>query len=53
MIPGGVGVIETGMAALYHNLSVPDSYSVVVILGCRLLSFWIPGILGFAVAGYL
>ncbi len=53
LIPGGVGVIESGMVAIYTNLGIPDSISVVVILSYRLLSFWIPSLLGFAVMGYL
>jgi uncharacterized protein (TIRG00374 family) len=53
LFPGGVGVIESGMTAIYTNLGVPDSVSVVVILSYRLFSFWIPSLLGFAVTGYL
>jgi uncharacterized protein (TIRG00374 family) len=53
VFPGGVGVIESGMTAVYASLGVPNSISVVVILGYRLFSFWLPSILGFAVAGYL
>jgi uncharacterized protein (TIRG00374 family) len=53
IVPGGVGVIESGMAAIYTNLGIPGSISVVVILSYRLFSFWIPSVLGFAVTGYL
>ncbi len=53
MLPGGVGVIETGMVAIYDSLKVPNAVSVVVILGYRLFSFWLPTLLGFAVAAYL
>ncbi len=53
MFPGGVGVIESGMAAIYTNLGIPSSISVVVILSYRLFSFWLPGLLGFIVAAYL
>ena len=53
LFPGGVGVIESGMTAVYSSLGIPNSVSVVVILGYRLFSFWLPSILGFAVAGYL
>ena len=41
------------MVALYDSLKVPDEISVVVILGYRLLSFWLPTLLGFAAAAYL
>ncbi len=53
MIPGGVGVVEGSMVALYDTLNVPDAVSVVVILGYRLISFWLPTILGFIAAAYL
>lgn len=53
MFPGGVGVIEGSMVAMYDSLQVPNGVSVVVILGYRLLSFWLPSILGFAASAYL
>jgi uncharacterized protein (TIRG00374 family) len=53
MFPGGVGVIEGGMMAMYDSLKVPNEISVVVILGYRLFSFWLPSLLGFAAAAYL
>lgn len=53
IIPGGVGVIETGMVAIYSSLGVPNDVGVVVILGYRLISFWTPSLLGFAAAAYL
>lgn len=52
-LPGGVGVVESSMAALYTGLGIPNATSVVVILGYRLISFWIPSIAGFPIAGYL
>jgi hypothetical protein len=53
LLPGGVGVIEASMVALYNSLQVPNAVSVVVILGYRLFSFWLPTLLGFAAAAYL
>jgi hypothetical protein len=53
LLPGGVGVMEASMVALYDSLKIPNGVSVVVILGYRLLSFWIPSLLGFAAAAYL
>lgn len=46
-LPGGVGVIESTMAALYTTLGVPSAESVVVVLAYRLVSFWIPALVGF------
>jgi uncharacterized protein (TIRG00374 family) len=53
ILPGGVGVVEGSMVALYNSLKVPNAVSVVVILGYRLFSFWLPTLLGFAAAVYL
>lgn len=52
-IPGGIGVVEGSMAALYHGLGVPEGTSVVVIMGYRVLSFWLPTLIGFPVATIL
>jgi uncharacterized protein (TIRG00374 family) len=53
LIPGGVGVMEANMVAMYDSLQVPNGISVVVILGYRLISFWLPSLLGFAATAYL
>ena len=53
LFPGGLGVVEGSMVILYDSLQVPNAVSVVVILGYRLLSFWLPSLLGFAAAAYL
>jgi uncharacterized protein (TIRG00374 family) len=53
ILPGGVGVVESSMAALYTSLGIPDATSVVVVLAYRLISFWIPSLLGFPVATVL
>lgn len=41
------------MVALYNSLQTPDVTGVVVILGYRLLSFWLPTRSGFAAAACL
>ena len=53
IIPGGVGVVESSMAVLYNGMGVPQATTVVVVLGYRLISFWLPTLLGFAAAAYL
>jgi hypothetical protein len=53
IIPGGVGVVESSMAALYAGLGIPDATTVVVVLGYRLISFWVPSLSGFPIAAYL
>jgi uncharacterized protein (TIRG00374 family) len=52
-LPGGVGIVEGTMAALYDGLGVPDGVTVVVILTYRVLSFWLPTLLGFPLFPYL
>ena len=53
ILPGGVGVIETSMAALYNSLGIPDNVAAVVVGSYRLISFWIPSLIGFPIAAYL
>lgn len=53
LIPGGVGIVESTMVALYTGLGVPGSIAVVVVLGYRVFSFWIPTLIGFIVSFYL
>jgi len=53
IFPGGVGVIEGTMVALYDGLGIPDPITVVVVLSYRILSFWGPLILGFPMILYL
>jgi uncharacterized protein (TIRG00374 family) len=52
-LPGGVGVVEATMAALYDGLGVPDGVTVVVILIYRLMSFWLPLLVGLPLIPYL
>jgi len=53
LLPGGIGVVEGSMAALYTGLGVPGSIAVVVVLSYRVFSFWIPTLIGFPIAFYL
>jgi uncharacterized membrane protein YbhN (UPF0104 family) len=47
LVPGGVGVVEGSMAAIFNGLGVPGGVTVVVVLGYRILSFWLPTLIGF------
>lgn len=53
ILPGGVGVVEAGMAALYHGLGVPEAVTVVVVLAYRMMSFWVPTLVCFPLIPYL
>jgi hypothetical protein len=52
-LPGGVGIVEATMAAIYVSMGVPAHVTMVVTLAYRLISFWIPTLLGFFTALYL
>lgn len=52
-LPGGVGIVEATMAALYTGLGVPKPVTIIVILIYRFLTFWLPTILGFLLVPYL
>jgi hypothetical protein len=53
LLPGGVGIVESTMAALYTGLGVPNAVAVVVILVYRFFSFWLPSLVGFPLVPYL
>jgi uncharacterized protein (TIRG00374 family) len=53
ILPGGVGVVESSMTVFYTGLGVPKPITIVVVLGYRLISFWLPTLLGFAAAAFL
>jgi uncharacterized protein (TIRG00374 family) len=46
LLPGGVAVVEIGMIAAYASLGVPADVAVVAVLAYRLLSFWLPTLVG-------
>jgi uncharacterized membrane protein YbhN (UPF0104 family) len=52
VLPGGIGIVEGAMAALYEGLAVPRATAVVVILTYRLISFWLPLLVGLPLAVY-
>lgn len=53
ILPGGVGVVEATMAALFTSLGVPKEISVVGVIGYRLISFWLTIFVGFALSPFL
>jgi len=53
LLPGGVGIVESSMAAIYAGLGVPKDIAVVVVLIYRFISFWLPTLGGFALIPYL
>ena len=53
IFPGGIGVIEASMAALFTSLGVANEFAIVVIIAFRLFSFWLPLLFGFLAAAIL
>jgi uncharacterized protein (TIRG00374 family) len=53
VILGGAGVVETGMVALYVILGVPKGPAIVAVLGYRLLSFWLPTLIGIGLVPFV
>jgi uncharacterized protein (TIRG00374 family) len=49
-IPGGVAVTEVAMAALFGGLGVPANAAVIAVLTYRLISFWLPALIGIPIA---
>ena len=53
LLPGGVGVVEASMLAIFTTLGVEHSAAIVAVLAYRLVSFWIPALIGLPLAAAL
>jgi len=49
-LPGGIAVIEVGMAAVFAGLGVDTQVAIVGVLTYRLISFWLPTLIGIPIA---
>jgi uncharacterized protein (TIRG00374 family) len=49
VIPGGLGVVEAMMIALYTGFGAPAATAVTVVLSFRVIAFWMPNLLGFGI----
>ena len=49
-LPGGIAVTEVAMAAIFGGLGVMPSAAVVAVLTYRLISFWLPALVGIPIA---
>jgi uncharacterized protein (TIRG00374 family) len=50
LTPGGIGLVEAGLAGIFAAFGTPAGVAVVVVLAYRLLSFWIPVFAGIPVS---
>ena len=53
IVPGGVGVVEATMTAIFASFGAPARATLIAVQGYRLISFWVPTLLGFPLAFYL
>jgi uncharacterized protein (TIRG00374 family) len=44
--PGGLGIVEAGLSALLILVGVPSGDAVVATLGYRIISYWLPIVVG-------
>jgi glycosyltransferase 2 family protein len=49
VVPGGLGVVEATMVALYTGFGVPASTAVTTVLAYRAIALWLPNLVGFGV----
>jgi uncharacterized protein (TIRG00374 family) len=49
IFPGGVGVIESAMVALFITLGIDKALATIAVLVYRVISFWVPSLIGFIV----
>jgi uncharacterized protein (TIRG00374 family) len=49
VIPGGIGLVEGTMIALYNGFGVPVATATVVVIAYRVIAFWMPNLLGFGI----
>lgn len=47
--PGGLGLVEAGLAGTFIAFGVPSDVAIVVVLGYRLISYWVPSLAGLPV----
>jgi uncharacterized protein (TIRG00374 family) len=48
LTPGGIGVVETAMTGVLVASGAPGAAATATVLGWRLLSFWLPVLVGLA-----
>jgi len=49
-LPGGIAVIEVGMSAVFAGLGIDTQVAIVAVLTYRLISFWLPTLIGIPIA---
>jgi hypothetical protein len=53
VVPGGVGLVEGMMVGVFVAVGEPAAVVALAVVGYRLLAFWLPNLLGFAVLPFM
>jgi uncharacterized protein (TIRG00374 family) len=53
ILPGGLGIVETTMTAIFRGYGVPGSTAFAVVLVYRFLSFWFTAVMGYLLVFFL
>jgi hypothetical protein len=53
VIPGGIGLVEGMMVAIFHHMGQETRLAVLAVVAYRLIAFWLPNLLGFAILPFL
>jgi hypothetical protein len=53
VVPGGIGLVEGMMVAVFHHVGEQTQVAVLAVVAYRLIAFWLPNLIGFAVLPFL
>lgn len=53
VVPGGIGLVEGMMVAIFHHVGEQTRVAVLSVVAYRLIAFWLPNLAGFAVVPLL
>jgi uncharacterized protein (TIRG00374 family) len=53
VVPGGIGLVEGMMVAIFHHVGEQTRVAVLAVVAYRLIAFWLPNLVGFAVLPFL
>lgn len=49
VVPGGIGLVEGMMVAVFHHLGEQTRVAVLAVVAYRVIAFWLPNLLGFGI----
>lgn len=48
VVPGGIGLVEGMMVAIFHHVGEETRVALLAVVAYRLIAFWLPNLVGFA-----